>query len=233
MSAPTSAQPGPRRHRLPLSPGFPLPRLRSGLRCRRGRLASFVGQLPVRILPLALSAALLLGCGKKQEAIHPQPSPYESQGYASPFPPSPAHKKQLLSAISTGQQQFDIRFDETVLAEAMSWYDRGDIEVLPFILDAGKHSDGAASELLGAFLFEKTIKQPATFLRAVSRRPVSDQKRLAELAVSGDGSGQPSEDVEKFKASLNQLAQSPDKAISQSARLWLAEVNSFQKQSQP
>src|ERR1035437_9219641 len=42
LRAKPSAQVGPRLHCLPLSLNFSLSRLRSSLRCRRGRLASFV-----------------------------------------------------------------------------------------------------------------------------------------------------------------------------------------------
>ncbi|HEX7552600.1 MAG TPA: hypothetical protein VF378_03540, partial [Geothrix sp.] len=89
---------------------------------------------------------------------------YESKGAASKFPPSPDHRKHLLQVISAGRTRFNIPFDETVLAEAMSWFEKGDASVLPAILDSGKHADGAVSELLGSFLGETLIRCPEILL---------------------------------------------------------------------
>src|SRR5215471_11757396 len=68
-------------------------------------------------------------------------------------------------------------------------YDHGDHSLLPPLLNAGLHSDGALSEILGDFYSNVLSNKPRAFLSAVRSRPVNQQRHLCWLAGDTDGGG--------------------------------------------
>ena len=101
----------------------------------------------------------------------------------------------------------------------LTWYDCGDSALIDPLLAASAHSDGAMSDLLGAFLGDLIVAKPELLLRHVSRRSISEQQAIGELALDG---GEISEDqIPKVRADLTRLAAGGDARIAKTSRMWL------------
>ena len=105
-------------------------------------------------------------------------------------------------------------------------YEKGDRSLLTPLLNAGLESDGALSEALGTFYSDVLFSQTKGFLIALSRRPKKEQKTLAFLAVSADGSGNPENWNVKIKSRLREIADARGK-VSLTARLCLGQLKLF------
>ena len=89
---------------------------------------------------------------------------------------------------------------DDIAGEVLTWYDCGDSALIDPLLAASAHSDGAMSDLLGAFLGDLIVAKPELLLRHVSRRSISEQEAIGDLALDG---GEISEDqIQKVRADL-------------------------------
>lgn len=114
---------------------------------------------------------------------------------------------------------------ENVAEHLISLYEHGDKELLHPLLDAGLKSDGALSQSLGSFYGELLAKHPKTFMTALVKRPVPEQRELAFMAGVMDGSGMPEDKLRKVRTALRQLAAQKQTRLVSVVNLCLDEVN--------
>ena len=104
-------------------------------------------------------------------------------------------------------------------------YNRGDHALLPPLLNAGLHSDGALGEILGDFYSNVLSKTPRAFLSASRTRSLKQQRHLCWLAGDTDGGGMAPEMLRDVRHSLRVISSRRDDALSSVARVCLANVN--------
>ena len=105
-------------------------------------------------------------------------------------------------------------------------YEEGDRSLLTPLFNAGLKSDGALSEELGTFYADVLFSKTKDFLVTLSLRPKKEQKTLAFLAVSADGSRNAENWNVKIKSRLREIANTRGK-LSSTARLCLGQLELF------
>jgi hypothetical protein len=110
-------------------------------------------------------------------------------------------------------------------------YEKGDRTVLKSLLDAGRTSDGALSEVLGDFYADILVQRPRTFLEGLRFRPKKEQGSLCWLAAARDGSGMGADEIRDVRRNLTTII-SGEVRLAPVARICLREVNKVRKRSQ-
>lgn len=118
----------------------------------------------------------------------------------------------------------DPRCNEDAAAYLTEVYDHGDKTLLPLLVRAGAHSDGALSEILGTFYSDVLTKSPRPLLVAIARLSSKEQKSVIFLAATGDGSGIPEEDLSTVSRKLSVLVRDKSVVVRHIAARLLAEV---------
>ena len=98
--------------------------------------------------------------------------------------------------------------DEDTAALLIALYEAGHRDVLRPLLTAGLHSDGAVSEMLGAFFNSVLRRDPVRFLNTARTLNVSDQKKVCWLAGGTDGGGMSPEDLRETTMGLKRVGDS-------------------------
>ena len=104
-------------------------------------------------------------------------------------------------------------------------YKSGDRTILRALADASRHSDGALSEAIGPFLAEVLLSEPDRFLAELARRPMWEQRLLAQQAASTDGSCLSDDEWRKARRILNSRKHSRQRTTARVAALCLSELN--------
>lgn len=140
--------------------------------------------------------------------------------------PRDARRSQLLRELKkceTPGLPYDC--DEMSVVNVAQLYEQGDTSVLPKLMDVAPHSDGALSAGLGSFFGDLLCHKPLTFLRAVSKRPRSEQDNLLFLAVAGDGGGMGCRGLDGVRHKLKTVARNRSDRLANLARRCLAQMN--------
>ncbi len=151
-----------------------------------------------------------------------------SQEKPAAYPPSPKRREFVLHILKHGISSNEKQgYFEDYVMEACDWYGHGDKTILLPLLKA--NTDGAASEALGSFLGEELQNNPAKLLKQLSEFPLKLQIHAASSGVSADGSGWPPSTVKKIRSILDSQLKSPDPAIQRAAKIWIQELNQFER----
>ena len=138
---------------------------------------------------------------------------------------TPANRADALRTLNgCANRPITLGCSEDTAGYLIGLYHRGDRALLRPLLQAGVHSDGALSEILGEFYSDVLSKKPRTFLSAVRSRPLRQQGHLCWMAGVTDGGGMGPE-IRDVRHSLRAISSQRDDALSSVARICLANVN--------
>ena len=142
------------------------------------------------------------------------------------FAQTPANRAAALRTLKGCETRpVTLGCNEDTAGYLIGLYDRGDQSLLLPLLDAGLHSDGALTEILGDFYSHVLSKQPRTFLSALRSRPKTRQRHLCWMAGHTDGSGMGTEMLRRVQHSLRVISSRPNDSLSTVARICLTNVN--------
>jgi len=145
---------------------------------------------------------------------------------------STTSKGQLISALRKCARKAASNDCVDVADEAIEMYRRGDKTLLKPLLDLGLRSDGFLSEILFSFFGEDVLqKSPRLFLNAIASRPKSQQRELAFLAGTMDGSGMPENVLKEVRAKLRHISTQRNDPLAQIAKLCLSRVEAANRAS--
>lgn len=130
--------------------------------------------------------------------------------------------KELEKCVNPGPQ-----CDEDSVSKVAQLYEQGDKSVLPKLMDVAPKSDGALAEALGDFFSELLCHRPRTFLRAVAKRPPSEQDNLLILAAAADGSGMGCRRLDVLRHRLKAISRNRNDRLASLAQRCLAQVNKY------
>jgi hypothetical protein len=139
---------------------------------------------------------------------------------------TPANRAAALRTLKgCATQPITLGCSEDTAGYLIGLYDRGDDALLRPLLDAGIHSDGALSEMLGDFYSNVLSKNTRSFLSSLRSRPVKQQAHLCWMAGDTDGSGMGTEMLRDVRHSLRVISSRRNDALSSVARVCMANVN--------
>jgi len=139
---------------------------------------------------------------------------------------TPANRADALRTLKgCATQPITLGCSEDTAGYLIGLYDHGDHVLLRPLLDAGVHSDGALSEMLGDFYSNVLSKNTRSFLSSLRSRPVKQQAHLCWMAGVTDGGGMATEMLRDVRHSLRVISSRRNDALSPVARVCLANVN--------
>jgi hypothetical protein len=142
---------------------------------------------------------------------------------AAQTPASRADALRTLKGCAT--RPITLGCSEDTAGYLIGLYDHGDRALLRPLLNAGLHSDGALSEMLGDFYSNVLSKSTRSFLLLLRSRPVKQQAHLCWMAGVTDGSGMGPEMLPDVRHSLRVISSRRNDGLSSVARVCLANVN--------
>src|SRR6185369_4146873 len=123
------------------------------------------------------------------------------------FTQTPTSRAEALRTLrGCATRPITLGCNEDTASYLVDLYNHGDRSLLGPLLNAGLHSDGALSELLGVFHSDVLTKNPRAFLSALRSRIRKQQRDLCWLAGATDGGGMPTEDLRRVRQSLRAIA---------------------------
>ena len=120
-----------------------------------------------------------------------------------PKPPSRASALATLKGCAT--RPVSLGCSEGTAEYLISLYEHGDKALLKPLLEAGLTSDGALSEVLGAFYANVLWKNPRAFLQGLRSYSKTQQENLSRLAASADGSGMADNMLRDVRRNLHRI----------------------------
>ena len=180
----------------------------------------------IKYIILILIPPSLLFCPLAQ-ARRGQPHPkHRSQIFREE--PNTKNRSQLLSELkkceNPGQPD---TCDVLTVYRVANLYERGDTSVLQKLMAVAPNSRGVLSVALGDVFTDLLCRKPRSFLRAVAKRPRSEQDKLLFLAVAGDGSGMGCEELDSLRKRLRVMARSRNDGLSGLAARCLVQVDKY------
>jgi len=146
--------------------------------------------------------------------------------------PRTKNKGRVISALRKCTHKTPSSDCVDVADEAIEMYRRGDKTLLKPLLDLGLRSDGFLSEILFSFFGEDVLqKSPRLFLNAIASRPKSQQRELAFLVGTMDGSGMPENVLKEVRAKLRHISRQRNDPLAQIAKLCLSRVEAANRAS--
>jgi len=139
---------------------------------------------------------------------------------------TPANRADALRTLKgCATRPITLGCSEDTAGYLIGLYDQGDSALLRPLLDAGIHSDGALSEMLGDFYSNVLSKNTRAFLSSLRSRPAKQQGHLCWMAGDTDGSGMGTQTLGNVRHSLRVILSRRNDALSPVARVCLANVN--------